>query len=265
MTRPYRPDHRGPVFNFFWPFTSYVATHVTSFLGALLFYVLNRTTVIGRSNVPRRRNTLLLSNHQSLIDSFFIGFTAYFGPSFVKPYLIPWNPAGEEFFYRNAWQSWWSDQWKCIPVRRRRRDLSALNRMLHALKSGTMILFPEGTRTRSGNIERGRPGAGVVILKHQPTVIPVTIDGLDQVLPVDARWPRVFKRVYIVFGKPVDYTPLLTDGASREAAQHIVDEVMETLRWQLDWIRKLKAGEVSRHDPPWTPASGPSPGAGESE
>lgn len=252
MTRPYRPDHRGPVFNFFWPLTSYLATHATSFLGAILFYGLNRTTVIGRSNVPRSRNTLLLSNHQSLIDSFFIGFTAYFGPSFIKPYLIPWNPAGEEFFYRNAWQSWWSDQWKCIPVRRRRRDLSALNRMLHALKSGTMILFPEGTRSRSGAIGRGRPGAGVVILKHQPTVIPVTIDGLDEVLPVDARWPRIFKRVYIVFGEPVDYSEFCTEAASRAAAQAIVDHVMETVQSQLEWIQELKCGEGDRRDPPWS-------------
>ena len=233
MTRPYRPDHRGPVFNFFWPFTSYVIAHLTTALGAILFFGLNRTTVIGRSNVPRQRNTLLLSNHQSLIDSFFIGFAAFFGPSFFKPYLIPWNPAGEEYFYRNAWQSWWSDQWRCIPVRRRRRDIGALNRMLHALKSGTMVLFPEGTRSRTGSIEKGRPGAGIVVL------------------PVGASFPRLFKRIYVVYGKPIDYTPFLTENASRESAQRIVDHTMDILRRQMDWIERLKAGEVSKHDPPW--------------
>ncbi|TFG65128.1 MAG: 1-acyl-sn-glycerol-3-phosphate acyltransferase [Gemmatimonadales bacterium] len=252
MSKSYRPDHRGSVFRFFWPLTSYLVTHGTVIFGAIFFFLLNRTTVIGRSNVPRSRNTLLISNHQSLIDSFFVGFACYFGPSFVKPYLIPWNPAGEEFFYQNAWQSWWSDQWKCIPVRRRRRDLSALNRMLHALKSGTMILFPEGTRTRTGDIEKGRPGAGVVILKDRPTVIPVTIDGMNDVLPIDARWPRVFKRVYIVFGKPIDYTALLTDDASREASQQIVDHVMEVVKAQMDWIQELKAGRADRRNPPWT-------------
>lgn len=251
MTKAYRPDHRGKIFNFFWPFTSYLATHLFSFVvGAVLFYIFNRTTVIGRENVPRRRNTLLLSNHQSLIDSFFIGFTAYFGPSIFKPYLIPWNPAGEELFYQNAWQSFWSDQWKCIPVRRGRRDIGALNRMHHALKSGTMILFPEGTRSRTGDIEKGRPGAGVVILEQRPTVIPVTIDGLDEVLPLDARWPRVGKRVTIVFGAPLDYEPLVTGEVSRKAAQAIVDRVMDVLREQDDWIKRLKAGEVSRRDRP---------------
>lgn len=249
MTESYRPDHRGPIFNFFWPVTSYLATHLFSFvIGAVLFFVFNRTTVIGRENVPRERNTLLLSNHQSLIDSFFIGFTAFFGPSLVKPFLIPWNPAGEAFFYQNAWQSFWSDQWKCIPVRRGRKDIGALNRMQRALKSGTMILFPEGTRTRTGNIERGRPGAGVVILQDRPTVVPVTVDGLDEVLPIDAKWPRFGKRVYIVFGKPIDYTPYLQDAPSREAAQKIVDHVMEVLREQYDGIQKLKRGEMTKDE-----------------
>lgn len=252
MSRGYRPDHRGPVFNFFWPVTSYLATHLFSFVvGAILFFVFNRTTVIGRKNVPRERNTLLLANHQSLIDSFFIGFTAFFGPSLVKPYLIPWNPAGEEFFYQNAWQSFWSDQWKCIPVRRGRKDIGALNRMRAALKSGTMILFPEGTRTRTGKIGRGRPGAGVVILQDNPTVIPVTIDGLDEVLPIDAKWPRFGKHVYIVFGRPIEFRGQPAEETSREAAQELVDQVMDVLQSQFEWIQQLKAGEVSRDEPPW--------------
>ncbi|MFV2066129.1 MAG: hypothetical protein ACC645_04060, partial [Pirellulales bacterium] len=103
---------------------------------------------------------------------------------------------------------------------------------------------------------KGRPGAGIVILKDRPTVIPVTIDGLDEVLPVDARWPRIFRRVYIVFGKPIDYTPLLTDETSREPAQQIVDYVMDVLRSQMDWIQKLKAGETDLQHPPWTVSGG---------
>lgn len=243
MQRSYRPDHRGPVFNFFWPVTSYLATHLFSFVvGAVLFYLFNRTTVIGRENVPRERNTLLLSNHQSMIDSFFVGFTAFFGPSLVKPYLIPWNPAGEEFFYRTAWQSFWSDQWKCIPVRRGRKDVGALYRMRHALASGTMILFPEGTRSRTGRVGKGRPGAGVVILQNRPTVIPVAISGLDEVLPLGASLPRIGKRVYIKFGAPLDYAEHATDDASRENAQAIVDAAMRVIERQFEELETMRKG-----------------------
>jgi len=215
MTHRYRPDHRGPVFNFFWPLTSYLATHLFSFVvGAVLFFVFNRTTVIGRENVPRQRNTLLLSNHQSLIDSFFIGFTAFFGPSLIKPYLIPWNPAGEEFFYQNAWQSFWSDQWKCIPVRRGRKDIGALNRMLHALKSGTMILFPEGTRTETGNVQPLKPGVIAVARRSRAPLLPVGLDGPFDILPRGSLLPRP-TTVQLVIGEAIspELAESLDDGA----------------------------------------------------
>ena len=100
MGEHYRADYRGPVFHFFWPLTRYLTVHITALLLGLVFYVLNRATVIGRGNVPRERNTLLLSNHQTMIDSFLIGISAYYPQSLIKPFVMPWNPAAEENFYR---------------------------------------------------------------------------------------------------------------------------------------------------------------------
>src|SRR5881398_3949115 len=58
---------RGRLFHLFWPVTSYVVTNVTVTLFWLVFFVFNRTVVIGRRNVGEERNTLLLSNHQSML------------------------------------------------------------------------------------------------------------------------------------------------------------------------------------------------------
>src|SRR5437879_10533834 len=68
--------HRGPLFQLLWPVTSYLVTNVTVTLFWVLFFVLNRTTVSGRRNVGEERNTLLLSNHQSMLDSFLVGLAA---------------------------------------------------------------------------------------------------------------------------------------------------------------------------------------------
>lgn len=246
MGEPYRADHRGPVFHFFWPLTRYLMAHVTVLVLGLVFYVLNRATVIGRRNVPRKRNTLLLSNHQSMIDSFLVGTAAYFGPATLKPYLIPWNPAAEENFFRNPFWAWWADNWKCIPVREGRRDNRALHRMIRASKRGTMILFPEGTRSRDGEIRRGRPGAGLVILANHPQVVPVTVDGLHDVLPVGSRFPRFFKRIWLAFGRPIDYSQYIGQPRSKATAQAIVDDVVEVLRFQLEGLRRLQAREIDR-------------------
>jgi len=251
MAGRYKADHRGRVFNFFWPFTRWLFTIGTSTVGAILFFGLSRTEIIGRRNALRARNTLLLSNHQSLIDSFLIGFSAYYGAAIFKPWLIPWNPAAEENFYKNAYQGWWSDQWKCIPVAPGRRDMRALYRMIRALKEGTMILFPEGTRSRTGAVGKGRPGAGLVALADQPHIVPVTIAGMSDVLPIGANWPIPFQRVTILFGPPIDYSHLAEEERSKETAQAVVDQVMAVIRYQYDWIQRYRAGEVGRDTPPW--------------
>ena len=254
MSERYRADHRGRLFNAVWPFTRWVLSNVTATAGAVLFFGLERTEIIGRRNVPRARNTLLLANHQSLIDSFLIGFGAFYGPSFFRPWLVPWNPAAEENFYKNAYQAWWSDHWKCIPIAPGRRDMRALYRMIRALGSGTMILFPEGTRSRSGRVGRGRPGAGLVALADHPTIVPVTIEGMQEVLPIGAAWPKPFKRVTIVYGPPLDYEEFIGEERTKENAQAIVDRAIAVIRYQHDWIRRYRAGDVDRDTPPWKEA-----------
>lgn len=230
MREAFQADHRGRLFNLLWPFTSWLATNLTAIVGLLLFFVLNRTTVTGRERVPRERNTLLLSNHQTMIDSWLVGIAAYYPHTWWKPYLLPWNPAAEENFFRNWLLTLSSDLFRCIPIREGRRDIKALYRMMRALKHGVMTLFPEGTRTRDGTIGEGRPGAGLVALGTHPTVIPVTILGMRDVLPVGSVVPRIGKRIHIHFGEPVDYSDLLDLPRSKETAQELVDRVIEAIR-----------------------------------
>jgi 1-acyl-sn-glycerol-3-phosphate acyltransferase len=109
-----------------------------------------------------------------------------------------------------------------------------------------MILFPEGTRSRTGEIRNGRPGAGLVILANQPKVVPVTIDGLYDVLPVGSTFPRLFKRIWLAFGKPIDYSHYGGQPRSKETAQEIVDDVIRILRRQLAALRQLQKGEIDR-------------------
>jgi len=121
--------------------------------------------------------------YQSMLDSFLVGLAAFYPTSWLKPQLIPWNPAAAENFYKNPLLAWLADNWKCIWVREGRRDLHALHRMIQVLPRGVMTLFPEGTRSRDGAVGPGRPGPGLLILATQPRVIPVAIDGMQRCSP----------------------------------------------------------------------------------
>jgi len=237
---PYRGESRGWLRDLLWPPTSYLLAQLSVPLILLVFFVLNRTTIHGRGRVPKRANTLFLSNHQSMIDSFLITFSAVFPWELARPSLLPWHPAAQENFFKNAFFSWLFTQLKCIPVRPGRRDLKAIHRSIRALRDGTMILFPEGTRSRDGSIGGGRPGAGLVALGTGASVVPVTLVGMDDVLPIGAKWPRIGKRVVVYFGRPIAYDDLARGPRSREAAQAIVDRVMARLRFQRRVIERLE-------------------------
>jgi len=228
----HRPPRRGRLFRLLWPFTSYIVTNLTVTLLGILFFVLNRTRVIGRANVVVSRNTLLVSNHQSMLDSFLVGMAAFYPRSWLKPHLLPWNPAAAENFYKNSFLGWLADQWKCIWVQEGRRDLHALHRMMQVLPSGVMTLFPEGTRTRDGTVGQGRPGPGLLILATKPHVIPVAIDGMRDVLPIGHHVPRLFKRISVVFGRPIEYGDYLAMPRTRDTAQALMDRIMDAIRMQ---------------------------------
>ncbi|MFQ6099330.1 MAG: lysophospholipid acyltransferase family protein [Armatimonadota bacterium] len=230
----------GRLSNILWHVTSYLVTNISVALAWLFFHVLNRITVIGREHVGDEPNTLLLSNHQSMIDSMPVGIEAFYPKSWIKPWLVPWHPAARENFFRNRLIAWWSMHTRCIPVRPGRRDVHALHRMIEVLPKGTIILFPEGTRSRSGEVENGRPGAGLVILATRPRVIPVAIDGMQDVLPIGRVIPRIGKRIYVKYGPPLDYSEFLDRPRTRETAQAIVDKVMTLIREQHAEIRRLR-------------------------
>src|SRR5258708_21813953 len=223
------PPRRGRLFRLLWPVTSYLLTNLTVTLFWMFFFVLNRTRVVGREHVGAERNTLLLSNHQSMLDGFLVGLVAYYPRSLIRPYLLPWNPAAAENFYRTPILAWLADNWKCIWVKPGRHDLHALHRMIQVLPRGVMTLFPEGTRTRDGSVGPGQAGTGLLILATRARVIPVAIEGMREVLPIGFSVPRIFKRISVTYGPPVDYAEFLAQPRTRETAQELIDLVMEAI------------------------------------
>jgi len=201
-------------------------TNASSFV---LFQLLNRTRVHDRHRFGAEANTLLCANHLTMIDSYMLSLLSAWPRGLRSSWHFPYHPAAKENFFRNEVLSWVSRHWKCIPVRRGAHDTAARAVMERALKSGQMLIFPEGSRSRTGELLKGRPGTGKLIHDTRCKVVPIYHRGMRHLLPVGARWPRIGKRLEVYVGEPVKLDDLFQLPPCKETSELIVARVMAAI------------------------------------
>lgn len=89
----------------------------------------------------------------------------------------------------------------------------------HLREGGSLLVFPEGTRSRDGRVGRLRSGAALLAAKHDVPIVPIYMSGTREAMPPGHRW-MVFKadrpgprhRIEIHFGDPI--VPLPGERAS---------------------------------------------------
>nr|WP_251030154.1 lysophospholipid acyltransferase family protein [Bacillus sp. ISL-35] len=161
---------------------------VYSFARSLVNAVLKpvyRIEIIGRENIPADGGVLLCSNHINNLDPPVVGITAPRPVHFMaKEELFSVPVLGKIVPHLNA-----------FPVKRGMSDREALRKGLGILKDGKVLgLFPEGTRSKTGEMGKGLAGAGFFALRSDAWVVPCAIIG-----PYKA-----FKKLKVVYGKPID-------------------------------------------------------------
>jgi 1-acyl-sn-glycerol-3-phosphate acyltransferase len=192
---------------------------IVKFLVTPFARVFVRVRVEGRENVPRRGAAILASNHRSFLDSIFIPLVMRRRVTFVAKAEYFDDPK-TAWFFRSCGQ---------IPIRREGGSASerALASATEVLRSGGVFgIYPEGTRTRDGYLHRGHTGVARLALGCHIPIVPVGVIGTDDVQPVDSRLPKLFRRVTIRFGEPVDPDRYAGRVHDRMALRELTDEVM---------------------------------------
>jgi long-chain acyl-CoA synthetase len=83
------------------------------------------------------------------------------------------------------------------------RLFSALQLSAYVLRRGRILcVFPEGSRSRDGNIKEFKKGVGIIARELNIPLVPVAIRGTYEMLPTGGKFPRPAK-VAVSFGKPV--------------------------------------------------------------
>ncbi len=168
----------------------------------------------------RQKRILVVSNHPSLIEVVLVP-VLFFRDYILHPFnFTPWNVPDKKNYFDNLYWSW--AKVRLIPIDRKndRKAFKSLMRIKEILSlDGIVVLFPEGGRTFKGegfftSDKKGKKlrilkeGVGWLILKTNPLIVPVWIDGAEKVLPnkLDKLYhciPRFWKGMTVKIGEPM--------------------------------------------------------------
>lgn len=180
--------------------------------------ILFRFEAHGSAYIPATGAAIIASNHASYLDPPLIGMGVprpiyYFAKaelfrSLFRPVLR----------FVNA-----------VPVNRDQLDRKTLKTILDILRSGKIIvIFPEGTRSDSGELQPPKPGIGMIAYHAQVPVIPAYIKGSHDILPKHATVPR-FKKCTVRFGPPVNVEKFFHMPKTKDLYVRISGEIMRAI------------------------------------
>jgi len=164
--------------------------------------------VIGKENIPQKGPVIICSNHISNWDPMIVGITCPRNIYFM---------AKEELF-KNKLLRTILRKVHAFPIKRGMKDRTALRNALEILKEGnTLGLFPEGTRSKTGEVGDGLAGAGFFASRSEAQVVPCAIVGPYQ----------KGKELKVVYGPPIEMDKLRERKAS---AREVTDVIMQEIR-----------------------------------
>lgn len=126
--------------------------------------------------------------------------------------------AGDTFFASGATAAFAAYAINALPVWRNRtsaRDIEGLRARLHEDRA-VLILFPEGTRTRTGEMGQFKPGVGALVAGSPVPVLPCRLEGAFAAWPAARRLPRPGRLVLRV-GAPLRFDDAVTNRAGLQA------------------------------------------------
>ena len=177
----------------------------------------------GYDRLPTDGPAILCPNHISFFDSAVLTLTLPRNISFVG-----------KADYMDSWKTKYIfPAMGMIPIDRSGGDKSsaALDTAREVLERGELFgIYPEGTRSRDGDLYKGRTGAARLAMSIGCPIFPVGITGTDDIQPIGSNVPKPGKKARIEIGRAIRPERYAGRGAEHLAWRSMIDEVMFEIR-----------------------------------
>lgn len=187
----------------------------------LFFQVCCRWRILGLENMPANGPVVVAANHISWWDPIVVGCALERQVHFMAKKELFQIPIVGGLISRLG----------TFPVRRGRADRTAIKQALKLLEEGKVLgIFPEGTRSKSGELQKPHPGAAMISLKASAPIVPVACIGTRNMFSRD--W---FRPITVNIGSPLIYEQHFGKKLTMTTLETVSQEIM-------DEIGKLMAG-----------------------
>jgi 1-acyl-sn-glycerol-3-phosphate acyltransferase len=184
-----------------------------------------RTSRMGRGNVPKTDGVLLAPNHRSFLDPFVIG-TCIRRPIYFM--------AKQEMF-TSRFRSWILNCMGAFPVRRGESDEEAMETARELVQRGeVVVIFPEGTRRKTGSLGEPKRGIGRLALETGAPVVPVAVIGSER---ARRGWRVRPVKVRIRMGRPLTFPTV--EKPSPHVASEVTARIWPCVELMWEWLGGL--------------------------
>jgi glycerol-3-phosphate dehydrogenase (NAD(P)+) len=192
------------------------------------FWIWFRLSRTGREHLRGIQGGLIVaSNHRSFLDPFVIGVTL--------PWRRPMQYVAKVELFERRWQGWILSRVGAFPIRRGQSDETAMETARTVLeRGGTICIFPEGTRIRSGSLGTPRRGVGRLALETGAAVVPIAAHGSEY---VRRGWRIRPRKVKLRVGRPMRFPR--TEHPSPGLAATVTARIWPNIELQWEWLGGL--------------------------
>lgn len=173
-----------------------------------------RFEILGEEHLRSNRSFVLVANHSSHLDT-----VCLLAGLPLRRLHRAFPAAAADYFFKSVPRTWIATVIvNALPFARQThvRNSLAICRELLANAGNVLIIFPEGTRSKTGELQEFKPGIGALVAGSDIAVLPCYLDGAHRAWPKGQRIPRP-RKVRLIIGAPRTYAALTPDKNSNAA------------------------------------------------